>query len=109
MGVALCRSPWTVLCDEQRGDEIVTCLYISHRRDGLEAGLAIPTMPNMIDLPLIAILGPYGGNQFLAALNALHPKGRTTIGYHRRHGNLPEPLPPTDKHYHDSQHRRESF
>ena len=30
--------------------------------DGLETAVAFPTAPNMMDLPLITILGPFGGN-----------------------------------------------
>ncbi len=39
------------------------------------------------------ILRPFRGNQLVAALDATHPKGRTTIRYHRRHGNLPSRVP----------------
>jgi len=43
----------------------------------------------MTDLPLIPILGPFGGNQLVTALDARHPELGTTIGQYRRHGNLP--------------------
>jgi len=41
----------------------------------------------MMDLSLIPILGPFGGNQLISTLNALHPEAGTTIG-DRRHGDL---------------------
>jgi hypothetical protein len=39
-------------------------------------------------MPLIAIRGPFGGNQLITALNAFHPEVGTTIG-HYRHGTPP--------------------
>jgi hypothetical protein len=41
----------------------------------------------MKDVPLILILGPFGGNQLIVAMGAAHPEARTTIGYYR-HWNL---------------------
>ena len=41
----------------------------------------------MTDLPLIPILGPFGGDQLISALNAIYPEAGTTIGYYR-HWNL---------------------
>jgi len=37
-------------------------------------------VPNVMDLPLIPILGPFGGNQLVAALDARHPEFGTPIG-----------------------------
>jgi hypothetical protein len=50
-------------------------------------------MPQMTILMLAPILGPFGGDQLVAALAAIRPEGRATIGYHRRHGNLRVALP----------------
>jgi hypothetical protein len=78
------------LCDQQRRENIVPFLFISHRLgvdEGFETAVAFPTAPNVMDLPLIPIFGPFGGNQLIVALSAVHLEGRTTIGYHRRHGN----------------------
>jgi hypothetical protein len=54
--------------------------------DGLEIAVAFPTVPNMMNLPLISVLGPFGCNQLILALSALHPE----VGTARRcrHGNL---------------------
>jgi hypothetical protein len=62
--------------------------------DGLKTIVALPTAPKMTILLLTPILGPFGSNQLVAALSAVHPEGRTTFGYRRRHGNLPVSLPP---------------
>ena len=43
----------------------------------------------MVDLALIPILGPFGGNQLVAALDARHPEFGTPMGQYRRHGSLP--------------------
>ena len=40
----------------------------------------------MKNMSLIPILGPFGGNQLIAALNAVCPKARTMFGCYRRHG-----------------------
>ena len=42
-----------------------------------------------MDLPLIPILGPFGRNQLVTALNARHPEFGTRIGQYRRYGKLP--------------------
>jgi hypothetical protein len=55
--------------------------------DGFETIVAFPAAPNMMDLSLIPILGPFGGDQLISALNAVHPEAGTTIGYYR-HWNL---------------------
>jgi hypothetical protein len=39
-------------------------------------------------LPLNPILGPFGGNQLVIALDARHPKFGTPIGQYRRHASL---------------------
>ena len=43
----------------------------------------------MMDLPLIPILGPFGGDQLVIALDASHPEFGTPIGQYRRHDSLP--------------------
>jgi len=61
---------------------------ISHRLgvgSGLEIGVALWAAPKMTDMPLIPILGPFGGNQLIVALSAVHPEVGTTIGSYR-HG-----------------------
>jgi hypothetical protein len=55
--------------------------------DGLEKAVAFPTVPNMMDLPLISIFGPFGCNQLIAALSALHPEVGMAMG-HCRQANL---------------------
>jgi hypothetical protein len=35
------------------------------------------------------VLGPFGGNQLIVALNTAHAEARTTCGRHRRHGSHP--------------------
>jgi hypothetical protein len=42
----------------------------------------------MMDLPLISILGPFGGNQLITALDAVDAEARTAIGSYEN-GNLP--------------------
>ena len=72
------------LCDQQRRENIVTRLDIFYRLDvgeGLETAVAFPAAPNMMDLLLISILGPFGGNQLITALNALYSEAGTTIEY----------------------------
>jgi len=44
------------------------------RDDRLEAEVTFPAVPKMTDLPLIAILGSFGGNQLIVASNAFHPE-----------------------------------
>jgi hypothetical protein len=89
------------ICDEQRREQRrknnVSRLDISHRlvvdsrkRDErLEAKATFRTMPKVTNFPLIMIIRPFRGDQLIIALNAGHPKFGTTIGKHRRHGNLP--------------------
>ena len=55
------------------------------------------------------VLGPFGGNQLILALNTAHAKARTTSGYHRRHGNLPAVVPPTSQRYHEGRLRGSLF
>jgi hypothetical protein len=42
----------------------------------------------MMRLPLIPILGPFGGNQLVTALDASHSEFRTPVGQYRRHDSL---------------------
>ena len=46
----------------------------------LKTVVAFPTAPNMMDLLLTPILGPFGGNQLLTALDAGHPESGATLG-----------------------------
>lgn len=88
------------LCDQSQRRNFVPCGVVFHRRgvdDGFKTIVAFPTAPKMAIFLLAPILGPFGGNKLVAALGAAHRKGRTTIGYHRRHGNLPVSLPPTSQ------------
>ena len=55
--------------------------------DGLEAGRAISTMPNMTDVRAGAVFRLVGGDQFFGAANATYSKRGTPIGDHRRHNN----------------------
>lgn len=100
------------LCDQwHRRNFIPRCFVIRRSRadDGFKTEVTFPTAPKVTILLLTPILGPLGGNKLVAALGTAHPKGRTTIGYHRRHGNLPRSFPPTSENYHDSHHRGESI
>ena len=60
--------PRTALCDEQRRQNVVRRHDII-RRDGrnqnrgLETAVAFRAAPKMADVPLIPILGSFGGNQ----------------------------------------------
>jgi hypothetical protein len=57
--------------------------------DGFKTAVAFPTAPKMTILMLTPILGPFGGDQLIVALNAGHPEGGTKIGfYHRRNLNV---------------------
>jgi len=96
MGMVVCRSPRTVLCDQLHRGNFVSSSVIFHRfgvDDGFETIVAFPTAPNMMDSPLIPILGPFRGKQLITALGAIRPKGRTTIGNLCRHCNLPGSFP----------------
>jgi hypothetical protein len=52
-------------------DKIVRCLGVD---DGLETAVAFPTTPNMMDVPLVPILRPFGGDQLMTALTAGNPE-----------------------------------
>jgi hypothetical protein len=72
------------LRDQQRRENIVTCPDFFYRLDigeGLETAVAFPAVPNMMDLPLISILGPFRGKQLITALNTPHSEAGTTIEY----------------------------
>ena len=43
--------------------------------------VAFPTAPKMTILMLTPILGPFGGDQLIVALNAGHPESGTEIGF----------------------------
>jgi hypothetical protein len=69
------------LCDQKRRENIVPCLDIfdqlgvRRRNDyGLETAVAFRAAPKMKDVLLIEILGPIGGNQLIAALDAVYPE-----------------------------------
>ena len=54
--------------------------------------VAFPTAPKMTILMLTPILGPFGGDQLIVALNAGHPESGTMIGfYHHRSLNVFDP------------------
>jgi hypothetical protein len=42
----------------------------------------------MMDLPIIPLFGPFGGNQMIVAMSTTHPEARTTCGRHLRHGKV---------------------
>jgi hypothetical protein len=96
MGERRLAAPRSTLCDQRQRETFVPYRVIFHRLgadDGFKTIVAFPTAPKVTILLLAPILGPFGSDQFVAALGATHPKGRTTIGYHRRHGNLPVRFP----------------
>jgi hypothetical protein len=51
---------------------------------GFKTAVAFPTAPKMTILMLTPILGPFGGDQLIVALNAGHPEGGTKIGFYHR-------------------------
>jgi hypothetical protein len=52
--------------------------------DGFKTAVAFPTAPKMTILMLTPILGPFGGDQLIVALNAGHPESGTKIGFCHR-------------------------
>jgi hypothetical protein len=44
-----------------------------------ETAVAFWAAPNVTDVPFIPIFGPFGGNQVIAALSALHPETGSRI------------------------------
>jgi hypothetical protein len=56
--------------------------------DGLKTTVTFPTLPKMTNVAVIPMLGPFGGDQLIAAMDAAHPEARTTCGCYRRHGNI---------------------
>jgi hypothetical protein len=56
------------------------------RRNDFERAIASRAVPKMSYLPLVTILGPFGGNQLIVALNAICPETRTTFGWYHSHG-----------------------
>jgi hypothetical protein len=77
--------PYASSGDGKISSLVLISSIVSH--DGLEIAVAFPTVPNMMDLPLISILGPFGCNQLIPALSALHPEVGTAMGCYR-HRNL---------------------
>jgi hypothetical protein len=51
------------------------------RRNDFERAIAARAVPKMTYLPLVTILGPFGGNQLVVASNAICPETRTTFGW----------------------------
>jgi hypothetical protein len=65
-----------------RRENFVACHGIfRHLRfdDGFKTAVALPTAPNMTDLPLITILRPFGRNQLIVAIGAVHPEAETAF------------------------------
>src|ERR1019366_9972955 len=56
--------------------------------NGLETAVAFAAVPRMTHLPLVPILGPFGGNQPIVAAHAVLPEAES-IGYCGRHCVLP--------------------
>ena len=95
-GAALWCSPRIALCDQPRRQGIVPCCAILHRADdddGFKTAVTFPAPPQMTILLPTPVLGPFGSNQLIVALNTAHAEARTTCGYHRRHSNLPAVVP----------------
>ena len=107
--VLCCQNLQSALCDQLQWRNFIPHCTILRGDDGLKTIVAFPAAPKMTILLATSILGPFGGNQLVAALKAAHSKGRTTIGYHRRHGNLPKSLSPTNAFYHNRQSPSESL
>src|ERR1019366_2397370 len=79
-GAALCCSPSTGLSDQKRRFGV---------GNGFKTAVAFAAAPMMTDLPLIPILGAFGGNQPIVAAHAIYAKTEATIGYCHRQCNLP--------------------
>ena len=87
-----------LLCDQPRRASVASShdiFYPSHnifyrlgvrRRDDFERAIASRAAPKVTYLPPIPILGPFGGNQLIVALNAICPETRTTFGWYHSHG-----------------------
>jgi hypothetical protein len=58
-------------------DKIVRRLGVD---DGLETAVAFPTTPNMMDVAIIPIFGPFGRDQIVTTLTAGNPESGTAIG-----------------------------
>ncbi len=91
----------SVLRDQPRLGSVASCddiFYSSHhlfyrpdvrRRNDLEGAAAFRAVPLMSDLPLVSILGLFGRDERVGALNALHSEARTTSGGCSLHGETP--------------------
>ncbi len=61
---------------ESNLDKIARCLGVD---DGLKAAIAFPTTPDMMDVPTIPILGPFGSDQIVTKLTAGSSESGTAI------------------------------
>jgi hypothetical protein len=80
--------PRTALSDDSRRENFVACHGLFRHLgfdDGFETAVALPTVPNMMDLPLITILRPFGRYQLIVAIGAVHPEAETAFEWYRRH------------------------
>jgi hypothetical protein len=59
------------------------------RRNDFERAVASRAPPEVPYLPILMILGPFGGNQLIVASNAICPETRTTFGWYQLHGYSP--------------------
>jgi hypothetical protein len=67
----------------------VHLLGVGRKQDErLETAAAFPAVPNMTGAPIAPVLGPFGGDQLITALNAFHPEAGTTTGNARPHHSL---------------------
>jgi hypothetical protein len=80
---------------QQRRKTIVPCREIFHllgvgrkQDERPETTAAFPAVPNMTAAPIAPVLGPFGGDQLITALNAFHPEAGPTIGNARPHHSL---------------------
>jgi hypothetical protein len=88
--------PMSCICDQQRwrNPSLVESSIILMSDDGLKTTVTFPTLPKMTNVAVIPMLGPFGGDQLIAATEASHPEARTTCGCYRGHGNIfPVSLP----------------
>jgi len=95
-----CCSVSAVLCDQPRPQNVASFQDLfdrSHdnfyrpgvsRRNDLETVFAFWAAPKMNNLPLIPMSRPFGGNQFITALNARHREFWTPIRYHPHYKSL---------------------
>ena len=93
MGVLLPSTAYAPNGDGEISSPVESSVIVASD-DGLKTAVTFPTLPKMTNVALIPMLGPFGGDQVIAAMETAHPEARTTCGCYSRHGNMfPVSLP----------------